>query len=105
MEVVSEINQMKRVLHKHRNMKKKCYCCGSGTHMLNNFEIKYMIARDQWFERTVNVQSYHKQAKEKGYEQTVNGDVDVSVSSTKKSVWSRLQNTLHGGKEVIKYRS
>ena len=38
MEVVNKINQMRRVLHKNRKMK-KCYCCGSGTHRLNNCEI------------------------------------------------------------------
>ena len=36
---------------------KKCYCCGSGAHMLNNCEIWAKIARDQWFDRTVNVHS------------------------------------------------
>ena len=45
MEVGNKINKMRQVLHKFRNMK-KCYFCGSGTHMLNNCEIRYIIARD-----------------------------------------------------------
>ena len=57
-EVVIEINQMKQVFHKHINMK-KCYWCGSGTHMLNNCEITYTIERCQWFDRTENVKNNH----------------------------------------------
>ena len=39
---VNKINQMRQVLHKHRTMK-KCYCCDSGTHMLNNVLIRDTI--------------------------------------------------------------
>ena len=39
MEVASKINQKKKVFHKQRNIK-KCYCCGSGTQMLNSCKIK-----------------------------------------------------------------
>ena len=39
--------------------------------MLNNCDIRYMITRDQWFDRTINVQSPQPQAADKGYEQTV----------------------------------
>ena len=46
MEVVSNINQIKQVSHKQINMK-KIYCCGLGTHILNNYEIRYKIASDQ----------------------------------------------------------
>ena len=35
--------------HKHE---KKCYCCGSGTHMLNNCEIRDTITIYQWFDST-----------------------------------------------------
>ena len=47
---------------------KKCYCCGSGTHMLNNCEIRYTIAIYQWFERTGSVYSHQQQSSDKGYE-------------------------------------
>ena len=60
MEVVIEINQMRQVMHKHRNMK-KCYCCASGMHMLNDFKIIYKISIYQWFERTGNLQIRHQQ--------------------------------------------
>ena len=73
--------------------------------MSNNFQIKYTIARDQWFDRTGNMQSCHQQSKYKGYESTVDSDVDVSVSSMKTSGWSGLQISLHGSKQVTKYRS
>ena len=55
---------------KRKNMK-KFYCCGSGTHMLNNFEIKDTIEKDQCFYRTLNLHSNHQQASDKGDEQTV----------------------------------
>ena len=73
--------------------------------MLNKCQIKYTIARDQWFDRTGNMQSRHQQSKYKGYESTVDSDVDVSVSSMKTSGWSGLQISLHGSKQVTKYRS
>ena len=68
--------------------------------MLNNCEIKYTIARYQWFDRTENVQSHHRQSKDKGDEQTVDSDADVSVSSMKTSGWSGLQISLHGSRKV-----
>ena len=70
--------------------------------MLNNCEIQYNIARYQWFDRTVNVQSHHQQEKDKGYEQTVDSDADVSVSSTKTSGWSGFQISFHGRKQETK---
>ena len=42
---------------------KKCYYCGSGTNMLNNFNIRDTIERDQWFDRKVNVKINHQQEK------------------------------------------
>ena len=44
MEVASETNRTRRGFHKHRNMK-NCYCCGSGTHMLNHCYIRDTITR------------------------------------------------------------
>ena len=49
--------------------------------MLNNCDIKDTIARYQWFDRTYNVQSHHQQEKDKGNEQKMDSDADVSVSS------------------------
>ena len=69
-EVVNKINRMRRVFQKRRNMK-KFYCCGSGTHMLNNFEIKDTIEKYQCFYRTLNLQGNLQQASDKGDEQTV----------------------------------
>ena len=85
--------------HKH---KKTCYCCGSGTHMLNNCEIRNTIVRDQWFDRTGNLHIHLQQPSEKEYEQTVESYADVIVSSTKTSGWSGLQISLHGRKQVTK---
>ena len=45
---------------------KRCYCCGSRTHMLNNCDIKDTIASYQWSDRTGNVQIHHQQDKENG---------------------------------------
>ena len=73
--------------------------------MLNNCEIKCTIERDQWFDSTGNVQSFHQQEKNKGYEQTVDSGADVSVSSMKTSGWSVLQTGLHEKKQVTKYGS
>ena len=53
--------------------------------MLKNCEIKYMTARDQWFDRTGNVPSHYQQVKYKGDEQTVDSNAYMSVSSTKTS--------------------
>ena len=74
---------------------KKCYFCVSGTHMLNNLEIKDKIERYQLFYRKENVQSHHQQAKDKRYEKTVDSDIEVSVSSKKKSGWIGLQISLY----------
>ena len=73
--------------------------------MLNIYDIKYMIARGQWFDRTRNGQSYHQKAKDKGEEQKVDSGSDVSVYSTKTSGWSGLQISLEGSKQVTKYGS
>ena len=43
---------------KTHNHEKKWYCCGSGTYVWNNCDIKDMIARDQWFDSTVYVHSH-----------------------------------------------
>ena len=48
--------------------------------MLNNFDIRYSIARDKWFDRKKNVHIHHKQEAYKGYKQTVEIDADVSVT-------------------------
>ena len=64
--------------------------------MLNHCEIRDKTARDQWFYSTVNEHSNHQQAAEKGYEQIVESDKDLSVSSTKTSGWSVLQIGFHG---------
>ena len=64
MEVVNEINVMRQVLHKHKNMK-KCYFCGSGMHMLNNGDIRDTIERYHWFDRKGNVHSNHQQISDK----------------------------------------
>ena len=97
MEVVSEINKMKRVLYKHRNMK-RCYFCGSGTHMLDNCDIKDTMERDRWFSRKLNVQNHRQQSKYKGDEKIVYSDADVSVSSTKTVSRGGLQISLYGSK-------
>ena len=60
MEVVNEINVMRQVLHKHKNMK-KCYFCGSGMHMLNNYDIIDTIEIDQFSYMTVNGRSHRQQ--------------------------------------------
>ena len=52
--------------------------------MLNSCETIDMIARDKWFNRTLNVHSHHQQAADKGYK-TAESDADVSVYSTKTS--------------------
>ena len=101
MEVVSKVNRVKRVFHKHRNMK-NCYFCGSGTHILNNWEIKDTKSRYQWFDKTGNVQIHHQQAEYKGSEQTGDSDTDVSVSSTKTSGWGGLKISSHRSKQVTK---
>ena len=73
--------------------------------MLNNCEIKDVIAKDQWFYSTGNEHSNHQQAAEKGYEQIVKSDKDLSVSRTKTSGWRVLQIGFHGIKQVTKYGS
>ena len=73
--------------------------------MLNNSGIKNTIARDQWFDRAVNVQSRHQPKKRKMGEQTVDSDANVSVSSTKTSGWSGSQIIFHGSKKVTNYAS
>ena len=70
MEVVNEINRMRWVFHKLITLI-NCYCCGSGMHVLNYYDIRDTISRDQLFNRTVNVHSHHQQSKYKGDEQTV----------------------------------
>ena len=79
---------------------KKCYCYDSGTHMLNNRNIRDTIERYQWFDRTVNVQSNHQQQKDKENEKKVHSGVDVSVSITKTSGWKVLQTSLHSSKQM-----
>ena len=96
MEVVSK--KMKRVLHKHRNMK-NCYWCGSVPHMLNYGDIIYNIARHQWFGSTENLQSHHQQAVDKGDEQTVDFDADMSVSSTLKASGVNYKSVCMGAKK------
>ena len=64
-----------------------------------------MIARDQWFDKTWNFHSNYQQASDKGYEQKVESDTDVSLSNTKISGWSGLNISLHGRKQVTKYGS
>ena len=73
--------------------------------ILNNCEIRYTIARYKWFDMTGNVHIRHQQALYKGDEQTVESDVYVRVSSTKKVGWGRFQISLHGKKKVTKYGS
>ena len=70
--------------------------------MLNNCDIRNIIARYQWFNRTVNVHSHHQQAAYKWDEQTVEIDADVSVSIMKTSGWIGLQISLHRRKQVTK---
>ena len=65
MEVVSKINKMIPVFHKQRNIK-KCHFCGSGKHILNNFEIRYMMEINQCLGMTVNVHSNHQHTEDKG---------------------------------------
>ena len=72
--------------------------------MLNNYETRYTISRDQWFDRTGNVHSNNQQALKKGDRKKVESDTDVSVSSTKTSGWSGLNISLHGSKQVTKDR-
>ena len=101
MELVSEINIMRRVFQKHINTQ-KCYCCGSGMNKLNNCEIIYTIVRYQWFDRTGNVHSFHQQAPDKGYEQTAESDTYVSMPSKKTRGWRGLKIIFHGSKQVTK---
>ena len=70
--------------------------------MLNNCDIIDTIARDKWFDRTVNLHSRHQPEAYKGGEQTEEIDADVSVSSTKTSGWSGLKISFHGRKSVTK---
>ena len=63
--MVNEINQIRRVFHKYRNMK-KCYFCGSGTHMLNSCKIRDTISRYPWFDSIGNVHSRLQQEAENG---------------------------------------
>ena len=79
-----EINKLRHNFHKHRNIK-KCCCCGSGTNMLDNYDIKYKIARYRWFDRKGNLRSHQQQEEYKGDEQTVDNGTYASVSSTKTS--------------------
>ena len=51
------------------------------------------------------MKSCHQQAKYKGYDQTMDSDADVSMSSTKTGSCSGLQISFHGRKQVTKYRS
>ena len=64
-EVASKIIKIKRVLQKQRNMK-NLYFCGSGTQMLNNYEVKGRVSRYEWFHRKGNVKIQNQQAKYKG---------------------------------------
>ena len=104
MEVVSKINKIKLVLHKHRN-KKNCYGCGSGKNMLNNHEIRDTIERYKCFDRTGDIKNNYQKEECKGNAQTVDSDTYVSVFSTKTSVWSGFQISLHGSKQVKKFGS
>ena len=61
------------------------YCYGSGNHMLNNCEIIDTIAKDQYFDKKLNMNSNHQKEADKRYEQTVVIHTYVSVSSTKTS--------------------
>ena len=70
--------------------------------MLTNFKVRDMISKDTWFNRTDYVHSHHQQDEDKGYEQKVEMDADVSVSSTKTSGWRGLKISLYGIKQVIK---
>ena len=79
-----------------------CYWCGWVMHILNHCEIKETIAIDHLFDRTGNLHSHQQQAADKGDEQTVESDADVSVSSTKTSGWSGLQTSLYGRQKVTK---
>ena len=81
---------------------KRCYCCGLGTKVLNIYNIRDTIARDQQFDRTQNVHSNQQQPVGKNDEKTLESETDVSVSITKTSVWRRLQISLHGSKQVKK---
>ena len=56
--------------------------------MLNNCEIRDKTARDQWFDRTVNVHSKQQKEADKGYGETLESGTDVSVYSKKISGWS-----------------
>ena len=47
---------------------------------------------------TGNIKSRHQQASEKGDEQTMDSDIDVSMYSTKTSNWCVLQISFHGRK-------
>ena len=64
MGVASEIKN-ETLFAKTQKHEKKCYCCGSGRNMLNNFDIKDSIVKYEWFERTGTVHSHKQQAKEK----------------------------------------
>ena len=70
--------------------------------MLNHCDLRDMIARDQWFGRTLNFHSHHQQSVDKWDEQTFESDADVSVFSTKKSGWGGLQISFHGSRQVTK---
>ena len=72
-------------------------------HMLNSFDIRATIERDQWFDRTGNIHNHRQQAADIGCEQTVESDADVSVSCTKTSDWCGLQISFNGSKQVTKY--
>ena len=65
-------------------------CCGSGTYMLNNYDVRDTIERDKWYDSTGSVHIHHKQTEDKVDEQTVESDTYVSVYSTKASSWSGL---------------
>ena len=64
MGVASEIKN-EALFAQTQKHEKKCYCCGSGRNMLNNFYIKDSITKDKWFERTGAVHSHKQQEKEK----------------------------------------
>ena len=72
MEMVKKIIELYEV-RTNSEPQKKCYLCVSGTHKLNNCEIRNTIARYQWFDRTWNMYSHQQQAAHKG-KKTVESD-------------------------------
>ena len=74
----------------------------SGMNMLNNCDIIKTVARDQWFDRTVNAHVHHQQVAYKEDEQTVEIDTEVILSSTKTGGWSGLKISFHERNKVTK---